>query len=99
MTGQPIKAGPFMSTLLGRSDTGDECKKVYTNPESVLNDSSLTVTEKGKILSGMEMDQLALLRAEGENMIEKCNGDSSSPAAMLAKIKKAENKLRASVKG
>lgn len=61
------------------------------DPQAVLRDPRLTQEEKNKILQSLEQDQVALLRAEGENMIPQTN--VPSPADLLTKIKKAEQTL------
>ena len=66
-------------------------EKVYKTPESVLADNRLSQEQKDKILHCWEQDQLALIRAEEENMTRKT--DSPVPVEMLEKIKKAEKKL------
>jgi hypothetical protein len=55
-------------------------EKIYKIPESVLLDIRLTRADKDKILRNWELDQLALLRADEENMIQKTG---ASPAVEL----------------
>ena len=76
--------------------TDCDCKvidpeKFYKTPEAVLADSRLTQEQKDKILHCWEQDQLALIRAEEENMTMKT--DVPLPVEMLEKIKQAEKKL------
>jgi len=71
-------------------------EKVYKIPESVLQDIRLTQTEKDKILHSWEQDQLALLRAEEENMPPKAA--CPPPIDLLDKIKKAEEILESDKK-
>jgi len=71
-------------------------EKFYKTPESVLADKHLTQEEKDKILHCWEQDELALIRAEEENMSLKT--DSPLPVEMLEKIKEAEKTLEASPK-
>ena len=66
-------------------------EKFYKTPESVLADTHLTQEQKDKILHCWEQDQLALIRAEEENMTPKT--DAPLPVEMLEKIKMAEKKL------
>jgi len=69
----------------------EDPEKLYKNPESVLGDRRLTRADKDAILRSWEQDQLAILRAEEENMTQK----SAAPPALylLEKIKKAEKDL------
>ena len=66
-------------------------EKFYKTPESVLADSRLTSAEKDQVLHSWEQDQLALLRAEEENMCPKCN--CPSPEDLLERVKNAEKIL------
>jgi len=66
-------------------------EKFYKNPERILLDNRLTAAEKGKILCCWELDQLALMRAEEENMLSKIN--APSPVDLLEKVKAAEKEL------
>ena len=71
-------------------------EKFYKNPELLLSDKRLTQEQKDKILHSWELDQLALLRAEEENMIQKTN---DRPAIdLLEKIKAAEKTLEKDIK-
>lgn len=71
-------------------------EKFYKIPESVLLDIRLTQAEKDKILHSWEQDQLALLRAEEENMCQKTG--CAPPVDLLEKIKKAEKTLESAEK-
>ena len=55
---------------------------VYTLPQQVLDDKSLTATKKIKILQQWEQDARLIATADGENMV----GDSPS---MLNRVKVA----------
>ena len=66
-------------------------EKFYKTPEAVLADNRLTQEQKDKILRCWEQDELALIRAEEENMAQKA--DAPLPVEMLEKIKQAEKKL------
>lgn len=66
-------------------------EKLYKNPGSVVEDGRLTRAEKDAILRSWEQDQLAILRAEEENMTQK---NIAPPAvSLLEKIKEAEKDL------
>ncbi len=68
--------------------------KVYKVPGSIVTDVRLTPNEKDKILCSWEQDQLALMRAEDESMIQR---DNTAPAVdTLKKVKEAEQELEAS---
>lgn len=69
----------------------DDPEKFYKTPEAVLADNRLTQEQKDKILQCWEQDELALIRAEEENMTAKT--DAPLPVEMLEKIKRAEKKL------
>jgi hypothetical protein len=71
-------------------------EKVYETPESVLKDSRLTRAEKDKVLHSWENDEVALMRAEEENMSSKTC--CPAPVEVLEKIKKAEKILEDSKK-
>jgi hypothetical protein len=84
------------SIFMGRKpDDITECvinpEKFYKTPESVLSDNRLTQAQKDKILQCWEQEEIALMRAEGENMTPKT--DAPAPVEMLEKIKKAEKTL------
>ena len=66
-------------------------EKFYKTPEAVLADKKLTTEQKDKILHCWEQEEIALMRAEGENMT--LQGDAPQPAEVMDKIKKAEKKL------
>ena len=67
-------------------------EKFYKTPESVLSDDRLTQEQKDKILRCWEQDQVAMMRADGENMTQKAN---ASPAVeVLEKVKEAEKVLK-----
>jgi hypothetical protein len=66
-------------------------EKLYGNPGAVLDDGRLTPEDKDRILHSWEEDQLALLRAEDENMTQK--DDAPPPEDRLEEIKKAEKDL------
>ena len=73
----------------------EECalnpEKFYKTPEAVLADNSLTQEQKDKILHCWEQDEIALLRADDENMSSQI--EATPPGELLKKIKKAENKV------
>lgn len=73
------------------ADRTENPHEYYKTPESVLADKSLTVEQKDKILRAWEQDELAILRAEEENMMSKM--ESLMPVEILAKIKHAEKNL------
>jgi hypothetical protein len=83
-----------------KADEIDECvinpEKFYKTPESVLSDDRLTQEQKDQILHCWEQEEIALMRAEGENMTSKT--DAAAPVEILEKIKKAENTLENSSK-
>jgi hypothetical protein len=67
-------------------------EKLYKTPEFVLSDERLTQEQKEKILHCWEQDELALIRAEEENMPSKT--DEPLPVELLEKIKVAEKTLK-----
>ncbi len=69
------------------NDTESACR----TPESLLADKHLTREEKDRILHGWEQDQIAMLRAEEENMSRK--DGAPSPDDLLARVKNAEKIL------
>ena len=79
----------------------DECtlnpEKFYKTPEAVVADNNLTDEQKDKILHCWEQDEIALLRADDENMNSQT--DAVPPAELLKKIKKAENKVENAMEG
>jgi hypothetical protein len=78
-----------------KNDKIAECvlnpEKFYKSPEAVLSDKNLTQEQKDKILHCWEQEEIALMRAEGENMSLKT--DDPPPVELLQKIKDAEKKL------
>jgi hypothetical protein len=70
--------------------------KIYSAPEAVLADDRLTDKEKDKILHSWEQDQIALLRAEEENMVQK--DGAPPPGDLLVKVKEAEKILEGDAK-
>lgn len=81
--------------------TAEECvlnpEKFYKTPEEVLADKNLTQEQKDKILQCWEQEEIALMRAEEENMSLKT--DTPPPVELLDKIKSAEKKLENTEKG
>jgi len=71
-------------------------EKFYKTPEAVLRDTRLSGEEKDQVLHNWEMDQLALIRAEDENMTS--SEGARPPVDLLDKIKKAEKTLDAGSK-
>jgi hypothetical protein len=65
--------------------------KIYESPEEVVADPRLTRDQKGKILHSWEEDEIALQRAEGENMLQP-SGEPKS-GEILEKVKNAEKIL------
>jgi hypothetical protein len=81
---------------MGRKDKDiAECElnpeKFYKTPAAVLSDNSLTQEQKDKILHCWEQEEIALMRADGENMTPQV--DVPPPAEVMDKIKDAEKKL------
>ncbi len=74
-------------------------QKIYASPKDVLNDERLSAEEKDKILKSWEEDQVALMRAEGENMPQLNEDMRPDPALLLEKIKKAEQTLEGKTGG
>lgn len=71
-------------------------EKIYQEPREVLEDSNLSAEQKEKILANWRSDQNALLRADNENMAEQDDVNHPDPAAMIAKIEKAQRSLQES---
>jgi hypothetical protein len=67
-------------------------QKIYGTPQAVVADQNLTQKEKARILESWEQDQIALMRADQENITPQ--NAVQSPASVLEKIKKAENALK-----
>jgi hypothetical protein len=65
--------------------------KFYGSPKAVLDDEYLNDQDKMKILQSWEVDQIALMRAEEENLSSALS--APSPTELLGKIKKAEKIL------
>ncbi len=74
-------------------------QKIYANPQAILNDKRLSPAEKDKILKSWEQDQIALMRAESENMPKLDEKAEQGPATMLEKIQKAEKTLEGKTTG
>jgi len=71
-------------------------QQFYKTPEDILADTSLTSTQKDKMLHAWEQDELALIRAEEENMPSKTESlktESLLPVDTLLHIKHAEQTL------
>jgi len=66
-------------------------QQFYKTPEDVLADVTLTKAQKDKILRAWEQDELALIRAEEENMTSKT--EPLLPVDTLLEIKHAEQTL------
>lgn len=66
--------------------------RIYDTPDEVLRDSHLSKEEKEIILENWEQDQIALLRAEEENMTGDTKAVNAAP--LLQEIEKARKKLR-----
>lgn len=78
-----------------KSEEIAECElnpeKFYKTPEAVVADKKLTQEQKDKILHCWEQEEIALMRADGENMTPQVN--VPQPAEVMDKIKKAEKSL------
>jgi hypothetical protein len=85
------KSGAATGRQTDMTDRIENPQQFYKTPEDVLADKSLSSAQKDKILRAWEQDELALIRAEEENMISKT--ESLLPVDTLLEIKHAEQTL------
>lgn len=69
-------------------------EQIYKTPEDVLEDASLSQSEKEKILESWKLNQNALLEAESENMSENSKFETADAADVMQDIFKAKEKLK-----
>jgi hypothetical protein len=80
-----LKREDFMSKAL--KDPG----MLFSDPREVIENPWLTPEQKAKILEVWEQDQVALMRAEDEYMVQ--NDKRTSAARLLQKIVRAKEDL------
>ncbi len=64
---------------------------LFSDPQEIIQNPWLTVDQKNKILEVWEQDQIALMRAEDEYMVQ--NDKKTSAAKLLQKIVRAKGDL------
>lgn len=69
-----------------------DASSVYEHPQDVVNDDSISTSDKEKILENWELDENRLLDSEAENMTEDI--ETETAAERIQQIQEARESLK-----